>query len=122
MIKNNKMWIGASSDGRDMVFGVPEGAEIKNSDKEKAAKLGYKGNYTRMGNCCWYTNIEHGKRHTPIPLMTYEENLKFSKHKELNDRMVTIDELEKLLNMNFFSMMPDKIENQIEAELPNFFN
>ena len=45
-----------------------------------------------------------------------------SKHRELNDRMVTIDELEKLLNMNFFSMMPDKIENQIEAELPNLFN
>lgn len=43
-------------------------------------------------------------------------------HKELQDRMVTVDDLEKMLNMNFFSMMPDKIENQIEAELPDILN
>lgn len=29
------------------------------------------------------TNIEHGKRHQPLSLMTLEENTKFSKHKEV---------------------------------------
>ncbi|MDE5744091.1 MAG: peptidase S41, partial [Paramuribaculum sp.] len=32
-----------------------EKAEKEKKDKEKAEKLGYKGNYTRLGNACWFT-------------------------------------------------------------------
>lgn len=83
LIKENRMWFGATGFSTDMVFGVPEGYEVAPKDKEKAEKLGYKGNYTRLGNSCWYSNIEHGKRHTPLKLMSEAENLKFSKHKEI---------------------------------------
>ncbi len=31
----------------------------------------------------WITNIDHGRRHQPISLMTMEDNIKFSRHKEL---------------------------------------
>ena len=34
---------------------------------------------------CWYTNIEHGRRHQPLQLMTYDNNLRYSKHKELKN-------------------------------------
>ena len=84
-LKNNIFWLGATAFSKDMVFGVPEGYEVAPKDKEKAEKLGYKGNFTRLGNSCWYTNIEHGKRHTVLPLMTEERNIKFSKHKEIKD-------------------------------------
>lgn len=83
LIKDNKLWLGATGNGSDMVFGVPVGAEVRESDKLKAERLGYKGNYTRMGNSCWYTNLEHGKRHRPLELMTMEDNLKFSRHKDI---------------------------------------
>ena len=86
LIKDNKMWLGATGNGKDMVFAVPEGAVVNEKDREKAARLGYAGNYTRLGNSCWYTNIEHGRRHQPLPLMTMEENTKFSKHKEIRER------------------------------------
>ena len=82
-IKYNKMWLGASSGGKDMVFEVPEGTEVSIKDKEKAAKMGYIGNYTRMGNCCWFTNVDNGRRHQKLQLMTKTDNLKFSKHKEI---------------------------------------
>lgn len=82
-IKNNELWIGATSNSEDMVFRVPEGADVKISDKEKAEKLGYKGNYTRMGNTCWFTNIDHGRRHQPLQLMTMEDNIKYSRHKDI---------------------------------------
>ena len=85
-IKENRMWLGATGNGRDMVFAVPEGAVVNERDREKAARLGYIGNYTRLGNSCWYTNIEHGRRHQPLPLMTMDENIKFSKHKEIRAR------------------------------------
>ncbi|MCI6799187.1 MAG: adenine-specific methyltransferase EcoRI family protein, partial [Spirochaetia bacterium] len=55
-------------------------------------KLGYKGNYTRLGNSCWYTNIEHGKRHAILPLMTEERNIKFSKHKEIKNQWSKLNE------------------------------
>lgn len=55
-------------------------------DKEKAEKLGYKGNYTRLGNACWFTNIDHGRRHQPLSLMTMADNLKYSKHKQIREQ------------------------------------
>ncbi len=85
-IKDNKVWLGATGYANDMVFRVPEWFEVKEADRQKAARLGYVGNYTRLGNSCWFTNIEHGRRHHPLPLMTVADNLKFSKHKELKGK------------------------------------
>ena len=85
LIKANKMWLGATGSGSDMVFGVPSGAKVDPKDREKAAKLGYVGDYTRLGNSCWYSNIEHGRRHQPLRLMTKAENIKHSKHKEIKE-------------------------------------
>ncbi len=85
LIKNNEMWLGATGNGSDMVFAVPEGAEVADNDRQKAARLGYIGDYTRLGNSCWFTNFDHGKRHQPLPLMTMKDNLKYSKHKEIKE-------------------------------------
>ena len=83
LIKENQVWLGATGFVTDMVFGVPEGTNIKDSDKQKAERLGYVGNYTRLGNSCWFTNVDHGRRHQPLRLMTMAENFKHSKHKEI---------------------------------------
>lgn len=85
-IKDNHIWLGATGFVSDMVFGVPPGTPVKAEDKAKAARLGYVGDYTRLGNSCWYTNIDHGRRHRPLPLMTMSENLKFSKHKDIKGK------------------------------------
>ncbi len=84
LIKQDQMWLGATGNGSDMVFGVPDGAEIAEDDRQKAARLGYVGNYTRLGNSCWFTNFDHGRRHQPLPLMTMADNLKFNK--KMKDR------------------------------------
>ncbi len=83
LIKENKVWLGATGNGSDMVFAVPTGAEIAESDKQKAARLGYVWDYTRLGNSCWFTNFDHWRRHQRLPLMTMQDNLKYSKHKEI---------------------------------------
>lgn len=85
-IKDNQIWLGATGFVSDMVFGVPPGTPVKAEDKAKAARLGYVGDYTRLGNSCWYTNIDHGRRHHPLPLMTMSENLKFSRHKDIKGK------------------------------------
>ena len=83
LLMNNQIWLGATGFVSDMVFGVPEGTIVKENDKKKAERLGYIGNYTRLGNSCWYTNIDHGRRHQPLKLMTMAENFKHSKHKDI---------------------------------------
>lgn len=85
LIKDNLVWLGATGFVTDMVFGVPKGTIVKESDKKKAERLGYVGDYTRLGNSCWFTNIDHGRRHRPQQLMTMEENLKHSKHKVIRE-------------------------------------
>ncbi len=86
LIKDNLAWLGATGFVTDMVFGVPEGTEVRESDKKKAERLGYIGNFTRLGNSCWYTNIDHGRRHQPLKLMTMAENFKHSKHNDIRGR------------------------------------
>lgn len=86
LIKENKAWLGATGNGNDMVFAVPAGTEVAESDRQKAARLGYVGDYTRLGNSCWFTNVDHGRRHKPLRIMTMSDNLKYSRHKEIKGK------------------------------------
>jgi hypothetical protein len=79
-IKENKMWFGPSISSGDREFRVP--------DNYPLLAAGYRvddeGNkYLRVKGVRWFTNLEHGRRHQPLSLMTTSDNLKFSKHKEL---------------------------------------
>jgi len=40
----------------------------------------------KFRNCCWFTNLDHGRRHRPLELMTWEENVKHSRHKEIRGK------------------------------------
>ena len=39
----------------------------------------------RVSGVVWFTNIDHGRRHKPLQLMTMADNIKFSRHKEIKD-------------------------------------
>ena len=84
-IQGNAIWLGATGFATDMVFAVPKGTQVSVADKTKAERLGYVGDYTRLGNSCWFTNLEHGRRHQPLQLLTMADNLRYSRHKELRD-------------------------------------
>lgn len=87
LIQANQLWKGATANATDMVFGVPKGVQLADADRTKAEKLGYPSDgqydYTRLGNSCWFTNIEHGRRHEALQLMTSADNVKYSRHKEI---------------------------------------
>lgn len=97
LIKENKVWLGATGNSNDMVFGVPKGAEVAEKDRLKAARLGYVGDYTRLGNSCWFSSLDHGRRHQPIKLMSMNDNLKYNKKlkgKESYDHYDNYDAIE----------------------------
>ena len=42
--------------------------------------------YIRVKGVRWFTNLDHGRRHQPLQLMTMADNLKFSRHKEIKGK------------------------------------
>lgn len=85
LIKENKLWLGATGFMSDMVFGVPKGTFVDPKDKAKAEKLGYIGDYTRLGNSCWFSNLDHGRRHEPLKLMTLNDNRRYGRNKSVRE-------------------------------------
>lgn len=67
-----------------MYFKVPDDFFYAASYKFAREQNGEKVN--RVPGVCWFTNIDHGRRHQPLPLMTMDDNLKYSKHKEINGK------------------------------------
>ena len=79
-IKENKVWYGSSISSGDREFGVPDSYPLQAAGY-RVDSNGKK--YIRVKGVRWYTNIEHGRRHEPLPLNTEEQNIKHSKHKEV---------------------------------------
>src|SRR3989339_596357 len=74
-IKENKMWLGATNFNTGMYFQVPDEFIYADSYKFEREKNGVKMN--RVPGVCWFTNLDHGRRHQPLPLMTETEVIKF---------------------------------------------
>jgi hypothetical protein len=80
LIKANKMWLGESISSGDREFEIPE--YVVNMEKFTGEYRNGKF-FQRVMGVRWFTNIDHGKRHQPLQLMTMANNLVGSKHKEV---------------------------------------
>ena len=80
LIKENKIWL-------DNPF--VRGAGYFKSSMEVDKSLSYynshdyREGFIRVPGVRWFTNIEHGRRHQPLQLMTMADNVKYSRHKEV---------------------------------------
>lgn len=83
LIKENKIWLGTGMGRWISGFIVPESYELYGSE----ARIDEDGQrIVATNNCLWFTNLDHGKRHQPLPLMTMSDNIKFSSHKEIKGK------------------------------------
>lgn len=87
LIKDNKMWTGhrfnQRVNGKNMTFLVPDSYKMTGTElyvDENGKK------YISVAGTGWFTNLEHGRRHQPLQLMTMADNLKFSKHAEIRTK------------------------------------
>ena len=67
----------------DREFRVPDYYPL-NATGSRIDENGVK--YIRVKGVRWWTNLDHGRRHEKLPLMTMADNLKFSKHKEIKGK------------------------------------
>ena len=80
LIKDNQLWLGESIHSGDREFEVPQSSDTR-SPSLRVDETGKK--FIRVDGIRWFTNIDHGRRHQALTLMTKEDNIKFSKHKEV---------------------------------------
>jgi hypothetical protein len=83
LIRDDKLWMGISIHSGDREFRVPDHYPL-NAASSRIDENGVK--YIRVKGVRWYTNLDHGRRHQKLPLMTVADNLRFSKHKEVNGK------------------------------------
>lgn len=84
MIRSNKVWLGnnARVNGGAMFYEIPEA--VVNLEQVREIRTNEKGEkvyITRVQGVRWFTNLDHGRLHQPIPLMTEEDVIKFSTNK-----------------------------------------
>ncbi|VEN72504.1 Modification methylase EcoRI [Candidatus Desulfarcum epimagneticum] len=92
LIKDNRLWLGCTNFNVGMFFEVPDDwTHFHHIDEETGKKI------ARVSTSCWYTNLDHGRRHHPLNLMTIADNLRFSKNlrgKAAYDRYDNFDAIE----------------------------
>jgi len=80
LIKANRIWL-------DNPF--VRGAGYFKSSMEVDKSLSYynshdyREGFIRVPGVRWFTNLEHGRRHQPLQLMSMADNVKYSRHKEV---------------------------------------
>ena len=79
IIRDKKMWLGATNFNTGMYFKVPDEFEYTDSYKFEREKNGEKVN--RVPGVCWFTTLDHGRRHQSLPLMTEADIIKFTTKK-----------------------------------------
>lgn len=80
LLKENKVWLGNNYkvNAGAMFFEIPEKiANLEQVREVKTNESGKKVYVTRVQGVRWFTNLDHGRRHESLPLMTEAEVIKF---------------------------------------------
>lgn len=75
LLRDNLIWLGKGFSGGATHFYSPY--------QDTATASDHREGMIRVSGVVWFTNIEHGRRHQPLQLMTMADNIKYSKHKEI---------------------------------------
>lgn len=78
LIKENKVWLGPSITSGDREFEVPKDVV----DMQKfTGEIREERYYQRVVGVRWFTNLDHGRRHQPLSLMSEKDVIKYSTKK-----------------------------------------
>ena len=104
LIKANKMWLGNGFNAGNAYFSVTSERDYASGVYDEATGL------VKFRNCCWFSNIDHGRRHQQLQLMSMADNLRYNKKlkgKEKYDSYHNYDAIE----VPFTDAIPSDYEN-----------
>ncbi len=115
LIKANKMWVGTTSFNKDMLFISPE--EVDPTKRPSSATRTVDGIVYLRSPSVWYSNLDHGRRHQPLPLMSMQDNIKFSKHKEIKGREYQKFDNYDAINIPFTDAIPNDYDGAMAVPI-----
>jgi hypothetical protein len=77
LIMENRAWLGKGFTQGNAFF------KSVSTREYAAGVLNEETGLVKFRNCIWLTNLDHGRRHEPLALMTMADNLRYSKHKDV---------------------------------------
>ena len=99
-ILNKQIWLGNGFRGGNAYFKSLDERDFASGVFDETTGL------VKFRNCCWFTNIDHGKRHKFIKLMTEADNIKYSKHKEIKGRGYKHYDNFDAIEVNYYDAIP----------------
>ena len=107
LIQGNRLWLGPSITSGDREFRVPDSYPLEGA----GTRVDSDGNrFIRIKGVRWFTNLEHGRRHEPLQLMTEADNIKFSRHKEVRGIGYTRYDNYDAIEVGFTDAIPSDYE------------
>ena len=112
LIRDNKIWTGNKKFGGGMDMIMPKGTF--DPSKVKKYYTDDRGNIIQniMG-VIWFTNLDHGRRHEPLQLMTMKDNLRFSPHKDVKEKGYPHYENYDAIDIPFTDAIPSDYEGEM---------
>ena len=112
LIQANEIWIGNGFEAGNAFFKF-------NGDTSGFAEGVYNPDtgLVKFRNCCWFTNLEHGRRHEPLKLMNMKDNLRYGKHKEIRERGYIHYENYEAIDVPYTDAIPDDYEGVMGVPL-----
>ncbi len=80
LIKENKIWLGNGFHAGNAYFFTHE------TDNYAEGVFNPETGLVKFRNVIWFTNLDHGRRHQPLPLMSMADNLKYSNHQQIRGK------------------------------------
>jgi hypothetical protein len=77
LIKDNKLWLGNGFSNGNAFFSSPTSRDYASGVFDEETGL------VKFRNVVWFSTLDHGRRHQPLALMSQQDNIKFSKHRDV---------------------------------------
>ena len=106
LIKENKVWLGKGFPRNMAHFNTPYVVHSKWIEQEGEGVV-------RVAGVQWFTNIDHGRRHEPLQLMSMADNIKFSKHKDVRGVGYKSYDNYHALDVPYTDAIPDDFDGEM---------
>ena len=102
LIKTNQIWLGRGFTGGATHFISPY--------NDHATASNHQEGMIRVSGVHWFTNLDHGRRHEPLQLMSLKDNLRFSKHAEVREKGYRKYDNYDAIEISYTDAIPDDFE------------
>ena len=111
-IKKGDVWLGSSYFNGGAAYFIADASFYDPNKMSNPKNAFYQdGKFLwRVNGVRWYTNIDHGRRHEPLRLMTMAENYKHSKHKEVRGKQYVHYDNFDALEVPYYDAIPSGYE------------